>query len=556
MAKELRFDQEARRRLEAGVDKLADTVRVTLGPKGRNVVLEKLTGTPTITNDGVTIAREIHLRDPFEDMGAQLVKEVATKTNDIAGDGTTTATVLAQAMIRAGMRAIDQGANPILLKRGMERAVGRVIPRLNAMGHMIAGRAEMAHVASISANDDGEIGDVIAEALDAVGLEGIITVEESPTRGMEVEFTEGYKFSNGFLSPYMVTDESRMEATYDDPYILLTCEKLTTAGELMPLLDKVMRAPRPLVIMAETVEGSALGMLVSNHIHGNLRSVAVRAPGFGHRRIAELQDMAAFTDGRVVTEDAGLTMENVLPAHLGRARRVVVTRDSTTILDGAGSPETISNRLNQLRTELARATNPRDQDKLSERLASLAGRVAVIKVGAPTPAELKEKRHRVEDALSATRAAVEEGIVAGGGTALLHAEDVVEDLIRELDGDYAAGARVVQSALSAPLYWIARNAGHDAAGVVEQCRTMRDTEGLDALTGEYGDLIKLGVIDPIKVTRSALEHAASIAALLLTTDVLVAEEIQGVTGEIIAPGFGDLAEGLPRASSDAATPSL
>src|ERR1700730_4490666 len=437
MAKELRFNEEARRRLECGVNKLADTVKVTLGPKGRNVVLEKLTGTPTITNDGVTIAREIHLRDPFEDMGAQLVKEVATKTTDIAGDGTTTATVLAQAMIRAGMRAIDQGANPILLKRGMERAVGRVIPRLNATGHTIAGRAEMAHVASISANDDGEIGDVIAEALDAVGLEGIITVEESPTRGMEVEFTEGYKFSNGFLSPYMVTDESRMEATYDDPYILLTCEKLTTAGELMPLLDKVMRAPRPLVIMAETMEGSALGMLVSNHIHGNLRSVAVRAPGFGHRRIAELQDMAAFTDGRVVTEDAGLTMENVLPAHLGRARRVVVTRDSTTILDGAGSPETMSTRPNHLRTELARATNPRDQDKLSERLASLAGRVAVIKVGAPTPAELKEKRQRVEEALSATRAALEEGIVAGGGTALLHAEDVVAALIDSLEGDYA-----------------------------------------------------------------------------------------------------------------------
>ncbi|HEX9317206.1 MAG TPA: chaperonin GroEL, partial [Actinomycetota bacterium] len=420
MAKELRFNQEARRRLESGVNKLADSVKVTLGPKGRNVVLEKLTGTPTITNDGVTIAREIQLRDPFENMGAQLVKEVATKTNDIAGDGTTTATVLAQAMIRAGMQAIDQGANPILLKRGMERAVGRVLPRLDGMGHTISGRAEMAHVASISANDDSDVGDVIAEALDAVGLEGIITVEESPARGMEVEFTEGYRFVNGFLSPYMVTDESRMEAVLDDPYILLTCEKITAAGELMPLLDKIMRAPRPLVIMAEAVEGSALGMLVSNHVHGNLRSVAVRAPGFGHRRIAELQDVAAFTRGRVVTQEAGLTMDNVLAEHLGRARRVVVTRDSTTILDGAGSSETISNRLGQIRAELARATNPRDQDKLSERLASLAGRVAVIKVGAATPAELKERRHRVEDALSATRAAVEEGIVAGGGTALLH----------------------------------------------------------------------------------------------------------------------------------------
>jgi chaperonin GroEL len=556
MAKELRFNDEARRRLEAGVNKLADTVKVTLGPKGRNVVLEKLTGTPTITNDGVTIAREIHLRDPFENMGAQLVKEVATKTNDIAGDGTTTATVLAQAMIQAGMRAIEQGANPIFLKRGIERAVARVVPRLNTMAHPIAGRAEMAHVASISANDDGDIGDVIAEALDAVGPEGIITVEESPTYGMKVEFTEGYKFANGFVSPYMVTDESRMEAVFDDPYILFTCEKITTAGELMPLLDKIMRAPRPLVIMAETVEGSALGMLVSNHVHGNFKSVAVRAPGFGHRRIAELQDVAAFTNGRVVTQDAGLTLENVLPEHLGRARRVVVTRDSTTILDGAGSAETVGNRLAQIRTELERATNPRDQDKLSERLASLAGRVAVITVGAATPAELKEKQHRVEDALSATRAAIEEGIVAGGGTALLHAEDVVEELIDELDGDYAAGAQVVYSALSAPLYWIARNAGHDAVTAVEQCRKMEDTEGLDAVTGEYIDLIELGVIDPLKVTRSALEHAASIAALLLTTDALVAEEIQGVTGEILAPGFGDLAEGLPRPSSDSATPNL
>jgi chaperonin GroEL len=556
MAKELRFNEEARRRLELGVNKLADTVKVTLGPKGRNVVLEKLTGTPTITNDGVTIAREIHLRDPFENMGAQLVKEVATKTNDIAGDGTTTATVLAQAMIGAGMRAIEQGANPMLLKRGMERAVGRVIPRLNDMARPISGREAMAHVAAISANDDSDIGDVIAEALDAVGLEGIITVEDQPTYGMEVEFTEGYKFANGFVSPYMVTDESRMEAVYDDPYILMTCEKITTAAELMPLLDKVMRAPRPLLIMAETVEGSALGMLVSNHVHGNFRSVAVRAPGFGHRRLAELQDVAVFTAGRVVTQDAGLALDSVTPAHLGRARRVVVTRDSTTILDGAGTVEDVNNRLDQVRSELARATNPRDQDKLSERLAALAGRVAVIKVGAATPAELKEKQHRVEDALSATRAAVEEGIVAGGGIALLHAEDVVAALVDEVEGDYSAGARVVLDALSAPLYWIARNAGYDAAHVVEQCRKMGDTEGLDALTGDYSDLIELGVIDPLKVTRSAFEHAASIAALLLTTDALVAEEVQGVTGEILAPGFGDLAEGLPRPSSDASTPNI
>jgi chaperonin GroEL len=556
MAKELRFNEEARRRLESGVNKLADTVKVTLGPKGRNVVLERLTGTPTITNDGVTIAREIHLRDPFENMGAQLVKEVATKTNDIAGDGTTTATVLAQAMIGAGMRAIEQGANPMLLKRGMERAVGRVIPRLNDMAQPISGRAAMAHVAAISANDDADIGDAIAEALDAVGLEGIITVEDQATYGMTVEFTEGYRFDNGFLSPYMVTDESRMEAVYDDPYILLTNDKITTAGQLMPLLDKIMRAPRPLVLMAETVEGSALGMLVSNQVHGNFRSVAVRAPGFGHRRIAELQDVGVFTAGRVVTKDAGLTLENVLPDHLGRARRVVVTRDGTTILDGAGTAEAVHNRLDQVRTELARASNPRDQDKLAERLAHLAGRVAVINVGAATPVELKETKHRVEDALSATRAAVEEGIVAGGGVALLHAEDVVEDLVAELEGDYAAGAKVVYSALSAPLYWIARNAGYDATNTVERCRKLEDTEGFDALTEKYGDLIAAGITDPLKVTRSALEHAASIAALLLTTDALVAEEMQQVTGQIMAPGFGDLAEGLPRPSSDAATPSL
>jgi chaperonin GroEL len=556
MAKELRFNEEARRHLESGVNKLADTVKVTLGPKGRNVVLEKLTGTPTITNDGVTIAREIHLRDPFENMGAQLVKEVATKTNDIAGDGTTTATVLAQAMIVAGMRAIEQGANPMLLKRGMTRAVGRLIPRLNDMARHISGRAQMAHVAAISANDDLAIGEVIAEALDGVGMQGIVTVEDWPTYGMAVEFTEGYRFDNGFLSPYMVTDESRMEAVYDDPYILLTNDKISTAGQLMPLLDKIMRAPRPLVLMAETVEGSALGMLVSNQVHGNFRSVAVRAPGFGHRRIAELQDLGVFTGGRVVSRDAGLTLENVQPDHLGTARRVVVTRDSTTVLDGAGSADSVRNRLDQVRTELARATNPRDQDKLADRLAHLAGQVAVIMVGAATPAELKETKHRVEDALSATRAAVEEGIVAGGGVALLHAEDVVEDLVAELEGDYAAGANVVHSALAAPLYWIARNAGYDATSTVEQCRKMRDTEGFDALTGEYGDLIAAGIIDPLKVTRSALEHAASIAALLLTTDALVAEEIQQVTGQIMAPGFGDLAEGLPRPSSDAATPSL
>ncbi len=554
MARQLRFEQEARQRLKAGVDQLANAVRVTLGPKGRNVVLEKLTGTPVITNDGVTIAREIHLRDPFEDMGAQLVKEVATKTNDVAGDGTTTATVLAQAMIAAGMEAIAAGANPMLLKRGMEAALAEVVPRLEKMARPITGRAEMAQVASISANDDPRIGDIIAEALDEVGLEGVVSVEEWPRYDLAVELTEGVSFANGFLSPYMVTDEGRMEAVLEDPYILLTNEKVVHAQELLPLLDKIMRAGhRPLLVMAESVEGSALGMLVSNKVHGNYLSVAVRAPGFGHRRLAELQDLAVLTGGSVVTGDVGSSLGAATPEQMGRARRVTVTRDSTTIVGGAGDPGAVAARIAAVRTELARTTHPRDQDKLSERLAKLAGRVAVIHVGAATPAELKEKQHRVEDALSATRAAMEEGIVAGGGTALAHAADALDDL--DLAGDYAAGAEIVRGALSAPLYWIARNAGHDGAEVVDRVRAMGETGGLDALSGTYGDLIDAGIVDPLVVTRSALENATSIAALLLTTDALVAEEVQRVTGEIVAPGFGDLAEGLPRASSDAATPA-
>ncbi|MST31768.1 chaperonin GroEL [Acidimicrobiaceae bacterium USS-CC1] len=554
MAREIRFEQEARQRLQAGVDKLADTVRVTLGPKGRNVVLEKLTGTPVITNDGVTIAREIHLKDPFEDMGAQLVKEVATKTNDVAGDGTTTATVLAQAMIAAGMEAIAAGANPMLLKRGIEAAIAEVVPRLEKMATPISGRTEMGHVAAISANDDPCIGEVIADALASVGLDGVVTVEEWPRYDMDVELTEGISFDNGFLSPYMVTDEARMEAVLDDPYILLTNEKVVKAQELMPLLDRILRSDRrPLVVMAESVEGSALGMLVSNKVHGNFSSVAVRAPGFGHRRLAELEDLAVLTGGTVVTGDAGTSLEAATLEHLGRARRVTVTREATTIVGGAGRPDSVAARVEQVRTELARTTHPRDKDKLADRLAKLAGRVAVIHVGAATPAELKEKQHRVEDALSATRAAVEEGIVAGGGAALVHTLDAFDDL--HLTGDYAAGANVVRTALSAPLYWIARNAGHDGAEVVERVRAMGRTQGFDALRGEYADLIEAGVIDPLKVSRSALENAASIAALLLTTDALVAEEVQRVTGEILAPGFGDLAEGLPRASSDAATPT-
>lgn len=554
MARDLCFEQEARQRLQAGVDKLAKAVRVTLGPKGRNVVLEKLTGTPVVTNDGVTIAREIHLKDPFEDMGAQLVKEVATKTNEVAGDGTTTATVLAQAMIAAGMEAVAVGANPMLLKRGMERALLEVTPRLEKMARAVRGREEMAHVASISANDDASIGAVIAEALDVVGPEGVVTVEEWPRLGVEVEFSEGVSYGNGFLSPYMVTDENRMEAVLEDPYILLTNEKIVRPQELMPLLDKIMSSGRrPLVLMAESVEGNALGMLVSNKLHGTFSSVAVRAPGFGHRRIAELGDLAVMTGGSVVTADAGTSLATVSPDQLGRARRVIVTRDRTTILDGAGSPDAVGARIAQVRTELARTTHPRDRDKLTERLAKLAGRVGVIRVGAATPAELKEKQHRVEDALSATRAAIEEGIVAGGGTALVRAEDSLDGL--ELTGDYQRGVEVVRSSLSVPLYWIARNAGYDGQEVVGRVRAMGETEGFDALSGEYGDLMVAGVLDPLKVTRSALENAVSIAGLVLSTDALVVEEVQRVTGEIMAPGFGDLAEGLPRASSDAATPA-
>lgn len=554
MARDLCFEQEARQRLQAGVDKLAKAVRVTLGPKGRNVVLEKLTGTPVVTNDGVTIAREIHLKDPFEDMGAQLVKEVATKTNEVAGDGTTTATVLAQAMIAAGMEAVAVGANPMLLKRGMERALLEVTPRLEKMARAVRGREEMAHVASISANDDASIGAVIAEALDVVGPEGVVTVEEWPRLGVEVEFSEGVSYGNGFLSPYMVTDENRMEAVLEDPYILLTNEKIVRPQELMPLLDKIMSSGRrPLVLMAESVEGNALGMLVSNKLHGTFSSVAVRAPGFGHRRIAELGDLAVMTGGSVVTADAGTSLATVRPDQLGRARRVIVTRDRTTILDGAGSPDAVGARIAQVRTELARTTHPRDRDKLTERLAKLAGRVGVIRVGAATPAELKEKQHRVEDALSATRAAIEEGIVAGGGTALVRAEDSLDGL--ELTGDYQRGVEVVRSSLSVPLYWIARNAGYDGQEVVGRVRAMGETEGFDALSGEYGDLMVAGVLDPLKVTRSALENAVSIAGLVLSTDALVVEEVQRVTGEIMAPGFGDLAEGLPRASSDAATPA-
>ena len=546
MAKVFRLGPAARRHLETGVDVLASAVKVTLGPKGRNVVLEKLTGPPTITNDGVTIAREIHLSDPFDNMGAQLVKEVATKTNEVAGDGTTTATVLAQKMVSRGMRAVEAGANPIQLKRGIEQAVELVGAEIRRQSVEVTTKEQLAHVAGISANNDTAIGDVIAEAMHRVGREGIVTVEESPTVDLELDFVEGLQFDRGYISPYMVTDQARMEAVYDDVYILLTPEKISQVQTLMPLLEKVMKARRPLLIVAENVDGGALGMLVTNTVHGTFQSVAVTAPGFGHRRLAELEDIGTLTAGRVVSSEAGLTLEEMPLEALGRARRVTVTESTTTIIDGAGTPDQINQRIAQLKVEYERSEMDRDKDRIQDRLAKLSGGVAVIRVGAATTVELTEKQHRVDDALSATRAAVEEGLVAGGGTALVQAEHVLDNL--PLTGDVAIGAAIVRESLAEPLRCIAWNAGFDGDEVVMKVRAGAPGWGLNALTGEYGLLMEQGVIDPAKVTRSALRSAASIAALVLTTEVLVAEEVVGQAGAIFAPGFGDLAEGMVRPS--------
>ncbi len=551
MAKELRYDEDARRLLQAGVDKLADAVKTTLGPKGRNVILEKLTGTPVVTNDGVTIAREIHLRDPFENMGAQLVKEAAIKTNDIVGDGTTTATVLAQAIVREGMAAVREGANPVFVKRGIDRAVAQVVAYLEKSAHPVSGRGDYARVAAISANDDA-IGQAVGEALHAVGEDGIVTVEESPQLGLRVDFTEGFEFDNGYLSPYMVTDTSRLEAVISDPYILLCTEKITKVQQLMPLLDKIMRAPRPLVLIAETVEGAALSMLVHNHVNRTFQAVAVRAPGFGHRRLAQLEDIAALTGGTVISRDSAFSLETMGLQHLGRARQVRVTESGTTIISGAGSQEDVEFRVTQLRAELERATNPHDQDALRERIGRLTGRVALIRVGAATPAELKETQHRVEDALSATRAAIAEGIVAGAGAALIHAESALDDA--EADGDYARGAGIVRAALAEPAFWIASNAGYPGGQIVAETRRLGPDQGFDALQDRYGDLVALGVIDPLRVTRSALRNGASVAGLVLTTNTLVAEEQTPYPAGAIMTPQGDLAEGLPQPSPDASTP--
>jgi chaperonin GroEL len=522
MAKQLMFHEDARRRLEAGVNKLAEAVKITLGPKGRNVVLEKKWGSPTITNDGVTIAREIELEDPYENMGAQLAKEVATKTNDVAGDGTTTATVLAQAMVREGMRNVAAGANPMLLKRGMEQAVERVVEKIADVARDIETQEEIAHVATISANNDPDIGMIIAESMDKVGKDGVITVEESQTFGLELDFVEGMQFDKGYISPYFVTDAERMEAVFEEPYVLIVNQKITAVHDLLPVLEKVMQAGRPMIIIAEDVEGEALATLVVNKIRGTFQSAAVKAPGFGDRRKAMLQDIAILTGAQVISEEVGLKLENVTLDLLGKARKITITKDNTTIVEGAGAEEDIKGRINQIKAEIESTDSDWDREKLQERLAKLSGGVAVIKVGAATEVELKEKKHRIEDALSATRAAVEEGIVAGGGTALLQASSGLDKL--DLEGDYLTGANIVKAALTAPLYWIAANAGLEGSVVVEKVRGMEAGHGLNALTGEYGDMLKFGVPDPAKVTRSALQNAASIAALLLTTETLIADK--------------------------------
>jgi len=553
MAKELRFGAEARALLLAGVDQLAEAVKSTLGPKGRNVILEKITGSPVVTNDGVTIAREIHLKNQFENMGAQLVKEAAIRTNDIVGDGTTTATVLAQAIVREGMQAIGDGANPVLVKRGIDVAVARLVGHLEGVAHPISTEEDYRRVAAISANDDDTVGAVIAKALHTVGETGIVTVEDAPLPGMTVDFVEGFEFDNGYLSPYMVTRPASLEAIIDDPYILLCSEKITKVQQLMPMLDKVMRAPRPLVIIAETVEGTALSMLVHNHVNGIFQCVAVRAPGFGDRRLHKLEDIAVLTGGAVFSKHSGFTLETMTIEQLGRARQVRVTADSTTIIGGYGSAEAMAFRLDQLRAELGRATFGVDEDVLTERIGALSGRVAVIRVGAPTSAELRELRHRVEDALSATRAAMAEGIVAGGGATLLHAVSALDDL--EVTGDYATGAGIVRRALSEPAYLIAANAGYPAADVVTKAGDMGIDDGFDALLGRHGNMIEMGIIDPLRVVRSALQNGASVAGLLLTTNTLVAEEQTPWGGSpALMTEFGSLDEGLKQPSPDASMP--
>jgi chaperonin GroEL len=521
MAKSLEFNEDARRALERGVNKLADAVKVTLGPNGRNVVIDKKWGAPTITNDGVTVAREIELEDPTENLGAQLAKEVATKTNDVAGDGTTTATVLAQAMVSEGLRSVAAGANPISLKRGIDAASAAVAEMLLKSARDVEERSEVAHVATISAQD-AKIGEVIAEAFDKVGKDGVITVEEAPTMGIELEFTEGMQFDKGYISAYFSTDAERMEAVMEDAYILLSGGKISSMQEFLPLLEKIAQTKKPLVVIAEDVDGEALSTLVVNKIRGLLNVVAVKAPGFGDRRKAMLEDLAVLTGGQVVSEEVGLKLDQVGLDVLGEARRVVVTKDSTTVIDGSGNQSEVDDRIRQLRSEIENTDSDWDREKLQERVAKLAGGVAVLRAGAATEVELKEKKHRLEDAISATRAAIEEGIIPGGGSALVHAAAQLDDL--GLTGDEATGVQIVRRALSAPARWIAENAGAEGGVVVGRIAELPAGHGYNAATGEFGDLVAQGVLDPVKVTRSAVQNAASIAGMLLTTEALVTEK--------------------------------
>ncbi len=535
MAKMISFDEEARRALERGMNVLADAVKVTLGPKGRNVVLEKKWGAPTITNDGVSIAKEIDLEDPYERIGAELVKEVAKKTDDVAGDGTTTATVLAQALVREGLRNVAAGANPMGLKKGIERAVAVVCDELLAMAKDVETKEQIASTAAISAGGDQEVGELIAEAMDKVGKEGVITVEESQTFGLELELTEGMRFDKGYISPYFVTDTERMETVLEDAYVLIANSKISAVKDVLPILEKVMQSGKPLMIIAEDVEGEALATLVVNKIRGTFRSVSVKAPGFGDRRKAMLQDIAILTGGQVISEEVGLKLDTTTLDLLGRARKVVVTKDETTIVEGAGNAEQIQGRVNQIRAEIDKSDSDYDREKLQERLAKLAGGVAVIKVGAATEVELKERKHRIEDAVRNAKAAVEEGIVPGGGVALIQAMKLAGSKIDALGltEEQAVGANIVRVAVSAPLKQIAENAGLEGGVVVEKVRELPAGQGLNAATGEYVDMIAAGIIDPAKVTRSALQNAASIAALFLTTEVVIAEK-----PEKAAPAMG------------------
>ncbi|MBK8334514.1 MAG: chaperonin GroEL [Acidimicrobiaceae bacterium] len=529
MAKQIAFDEAARRSLEAGMNKLADAVRVTLGPKGRNVVLDKKWGSPTITNDGVSIAKEIELEDPYERIGAELVKEVAKKTDDVAGDGTTTATVLAWSLVHEGLRNVAAGANPMTLKKGIEAAVEAAVGSIRELAKEVDSKEQIAQVASISAADT-EIGATISEAIDKVGKDGVITVEESQTFGIELDFVEGMRFDKGYISPYFATDMERMEASLDDPYVLLVSSKISSVRDLLPVLEKIMQSGRPLMIVAEDIEGEALATLVVNKIRGTFKSAAVKAPGFGERRKAMLQDLAILTGGQVISEEVGLKLENTTLDLLGSAKRIIITKDETTVIEGAGAEDDIKGRINQIKAEIDNTDSDYDREKLQERLAKLSGGVAVLKVGAATEVELKEKKHRIEDAVSTTKAAIEEGVVPGGGVALLRAQAAVLAVADSLSGDEATGARLVAKCLEAPLKQIAENAGMEGGVAVAMVKSLKGNEGLNAATGVYEDLVKLGVIDAAKVTRSALQNAASIAALFLTTEAVVADKPEKDSG--------------------------